>query len=224
MARELAEAVRMEEQLKAQIALKDNYFWLTQATKTKDEQDPLNPYKPFPEKLYLRLLFEYLNQEPNPVKYIKKSRTMICSWAVSGWTGHFGFTHPATCVAFQSRDERRALKCVEYVKTLWRNSIDPLKELWVLEKPVEKQPSHEFRLKNDSKFLALTGDPDNIRSEHPTIVVLDEAAFMERGEESYNTALATQSLHMIVLSSANPGWFEEVIERALPVRWPTYVQ
>lgn len=217
---QLQEALRIEQALKSRVALKNAYFWATECTLTKDEQDPETPYKPFPDKLYLKMTFDYLNQEPSPVKWIKKSRTMLASWAVSAWSGHHGFTHPATCVAFQSRDERRALKCVEYVKELWKNSLEPLRAGWPLAKSLERQPDHSLELANGSKFLALTGDPDNIRSEHPTIVVLDEAAFMERGEESYNTALATQCLHMIVLSSANSGWFEDLIEQARPVPWP----
>lgn len=219
---ELAAALRLEEQLKTKIALEDVYFWATACTKTRDEQDSDNPYKPFPDKLFLRLVFDYLQHEASPVKVIKKSRTMMCSWAVSAWAGHYGFTHPASCIAFQSRDERRALKCIEYVKELWKNGLDSLKELWMPEKDPEKQPAHEFRMKNGSKFTALTGDPDNIRSEHPSIVVLDEAAFMERGEESYNTAIATKCLHMVVLSSANAGWYEDLVETAAPIRWPDY--
>lgn len=214
---------REQQELMARLALTDNHFWLTQCTLTKDEQDPENPYKPFPNKMYLRLVLNYLKNEPSPVKFIKKSRTMMGSWAVSGWAAHWGFTHPATCVGIQSRDERRALKCIEYIKELWKNSIPPLKDGWPIEKPIDKFPAHEFRLTNGSKFVALTGDPDNIRSEHPTIVILDEAAFMEAGEESYNTAVATKCLHLIVLSSAQAGWFEDMVETSQSVQMPSYM-
>jgi len=40
---------------------------------------------------------------------------------------------------------------------------------------------------------ALPGkNPDKIRSEHPTIIFMDEAAFNEHGAEAYANALSTR--------------------------------
>jgi len=71
-------------------------------------------------------------------------------------------------------------------------------------------------------MLGIPGNPDKIRSEHPTVVVLDEAAHIQEGERSYNVAAATRCLHLIALSSANPGWFRDATEFSLPVDWPDY--
>lgn len=202
-------------------ALKDPYFWLTECTKTKDEQDKTgNPYKPFPQRPYFRPCIEVIENEP--VILFEKSRTMMLSWLVSGWCAHYGFNHPATGVVFQSEDEDRAVHCVENVKTLWEQSDPELKERWQLERPLEKQPYFKFELANGSWFKGIPGNPDKIRSDHPTIVVLDEAAFITRGDDSYNNAKATRCLKMICVSSAETGWYEDFTKPALPVDWPEY--
>lgn len=154
--------------------------------------------------------------------FIEKSRTMMLSWLVSGWAAHKGFVNPATKVIFQSQDEDRALNDIKYVKELWRNSNPVLKERWKLNKAVEYQPQESFTLANGSEFVGLVGNPSKIRSFHPTVYVLDEAAHVEQAEEAWMTALATNAPHMIALSSAAPGWFCDYIDMATPVNWPSY--
>src|SRR4030042_477601 len=83
--RELQALKQQEERLKASIAVKNPFFWLTECTTTEDEQDQQNPFKPFPDKTYLRLVMEYLENEPSPINLLKKSRTMMASWEVTGW-------------------------------------------------------------------------------------------------------------------------------------------
>jgi hypothetical protein len=212
--------VATEQALRAELAVRDKLFWLQQCTNTKDEQDTANPYKPFPPLPYFKYVLDVLDYEP--IVFLEKSRTMMCSWIVSGWAAHLAFTHPATCVVFQSEDEDRAVHDVEYCKTLWEQSPKPLQERWPLLKPLEKQPYNEMRLANQSRLIGIPGDPDKIRSEHPTCVVLDEAAHITEGEKSYNIAAATRCPHLICLSSANPGWFRDATEFATPVDWPEY--
>ena len=217
---QLRDLLATEQRLKSQLAVQDAHFWLTECTRTRDEQDKVDPYKPFPRLPYLPFMLDVLNHEP--IVFIEKSRTMMCSWIVSGWAAHMAFTHPATCVVFQSEDEDRAVHDVQYCKVLWENSPEMLRDRWALAKPLEKQPYNEFRLANDSRLIGIPGDPDKIRSEHPTAVILDEAAHITEGEHSYNVAAATRCLHLVCLSSAKPGWFRETPEFALPVDWPDY--
>lgn len=207
----------------ARVAEKNPLFWLTRCTRTKDEQDRENPYKPFPELEAWAHLLDILEYEPAPV-FIEKSRTVMMSWFVTGWAAHRCFTRPATTVVFQSVDYDRALKNVEYAKELWRNSIPELQDRWKLFRPVEKQAEYMLSVANGSWMKAITGEPSKVRSEHPTIVILDEAAHMEQGEESFNVAMACKSPHVICLSSASPGWFRQATEFAKPVDWPKYIR
>lgn len=49
---------------------------------------------------------------------------------------------------------------------------------------------------------ALPGKgPDKIRPEHPTIVVMDEAAFNEHGVEAYGNAVSARPKKLLALSS-----------------------
>lgn len=193
---------------------------MTACTKTLDEQDPENPYKPFPKKQYIWHTLNLLRAEP--IIAIEKSRTMMISWTVSAHCAHRMFTRPATGVIFQSEDEDRAVHDVDYVKTLWEHSLPSLKKRWKTRKGKDPhdQPYNYFALANGSWCLGLPGSPDKIRSEHPTIYVLDEAAHVEEGQEAWNVALAAKPLQAIALSSAKPGWFQDMTEMASPVDWP----
>lgn len=134
------------------------------------------------------------------------------------------FTRPATGVIFQSEDEDRAVHDVEYCKILLDQSIPELKARWLpyKDRNVWDQPYNTLRMANGSWCMGLVGNPDKIRSQHPTIVVLDEAAYITRGEESFNVAQATRCHHIVCLSSANPSWFRERTEDANPIDWPNY--
>ena len=206
--------------MRCALSIKSAYFWITNCTKTKDEQDIAHPFKPFPSEKYLQPLLDLFDNEP--IVWLEKSRTMLASWLVSAWAAHMAFTRPATCAVFQSEDEDRAVHNVEYCKVLWENSDELLKKTWELDKAIEKQPYNQFRLANGSKIIGIPGDPGKIRSEHPTIVVFDEAAHITEGEESYNVAVATRCPHLICLSSAWPGWFRDATEFATPADWPDY--
>lgn len=212
------EAANLELQIRR--ALKDKYYWLTELTATVDEQDPGNPNKPFPKKCYIRHLLAWLNDPQWTVGHLKKARTMMCSWTCSAWAAHEMFTKQNVGVVFQSQDEDRAVHDVEYVKTLWANSHPKLKERWPLRQAFGKEAYNRFEMANGSWCLGVPGNPDKIRSEHPTYVFLDEAAHIEQYEASFNIAVRTNCLKIVSLSSAAPGAFEIECEKAKPVDWP----
>lgn len=219
---DIRELERLYLELRIRRCQMDPMFWITKGTKTLDEQDPAKPNKPFPSKRYLKLVLDFLNHCPRVKKALPKSRTMMMSWEVSAWTAHFGFTHPGMCTVFQSADEDRAIHDVGYVKTLWRNSFPELRARWPAKKDPDLQPAHEFELLNRSRWIALTGNPQKIRSEHPTIIVYDEAAHWEEYETGLNVGVGCDPLHIISLSSANPGYFADVCEDARVMTWPDY--
>lgn len=219
--RQLREAQAIAAELMARRALRDVYFWMTRCTKTLDEQDIENPYKPFPQDQYIRHVIDSLRNEP--VWNMMKSRTMLMTWIVCAYCAHTAFNRPATGVLFYSQDEDRSVHCVNCVKTLWENSLPSLKHYWKLAKPLPKQPYNRLDMANNSWFLGIPGqNPDKIRSFHPTIVAIDEAAFVERYEEAYNIAVATRCPQIISWSSANEGHFDEIFRSSMPDDWPDY--
>lgn len=79
-------------------------YFLFKYVLTKDEHDPKNPIKPFPDKAYLRFLADELEHGPS-VQYVAKSRQLMVSWilcAYAVWKMLF-FAHSA--VFFQSKKE-----------------------------------------------------------------------------------------------------------------------
>lgn len=204
---------------RARRAISDRFYWLTNCTKTKDEQDTANPYKPFPNKPYFLPILEFMSRPEEATIFMEKSRTMMMSWLVCGWAAHFAFNNPAVQVVFQSQDEDRAVHDVENVKVLWDNTEPDIRDRWPLKKPLEKQPYNRLELANGSNFIGIPGDPNKMRSLHPTVAVLDEAAFILRGNETYNVVKATRAPKVICLSSAEKGWFHDFVGKAMAVDW-----
>jgi phage FluMu gp28-like protein len=102
---------------------------------------------------------------------------------------------------------------------LYRRQHDELRALYPLprkKKTVEDQSVFRLELAGGGWLEALPGkNPDKIRSEHPTIVMMDEAAFNENGAEAYANAISTRPKKLLAISSANPGWFFDLIEPAV---------
>lgn len=213
------EELRIREELHVRRCIASDYYWLTEGTATEDEQNVEDPVRPFPKREYFKLILKVLAEEPTI--FIEKSRTMMMTWLTCGRAAHHGFTHPFTGIVFHSKDEDRALHCVKCVKALWRHSDPALRLRWKPTKPPDDQPYDKFLMANGSRFLAIPGDPDKIRSAHPTEVLIDEAAFLSDFFASFDTAAATRCLKLVALSSANPGGFREATRDAKPCQWPS---
>jgi hypothetical protein len=186
-------------------------------TETWDEHDVVHPYKPFPDYAYFDVLHTAFHREAK--LFVEKSRTVMATWWACGETFHYVMTHqPASCI-YWCPDQDRAEKCIEYVKVLYKRQDPRLLSLYPLprkKKTVEDQSVFRFELGGGGWFEALPGkNPDKIRSEHPTIVMMDEAAFNENGAEAYANAISTRPKKLLAISSACPGWFFDLIEPAV---------
>jgi len=167
----------------------------------------------------MKPLLDLLDAEP--VVLIEKSRTMMASWLVAGWCAHEAFNRPASVILFQSQDEERAVNLVKYVKCLWKRSLPQLRKHWSLRQDVEKQAYDEFRLANGSSFHGVVGNPQKVRSLHPTCYVADEAAWMDQFEDAWAVAAGTRVPKLIALSSVAPGaYFSLCNEGSKFVDWP----
>ena len=193
--------------------------WMRKWTKTWDEHDTVQPYKPLPNYEY----FDYLHQLfiEKPALFVAKSRTVMATWWGSGECLHYVMTHqPASCI-FWCPDQDRAEKCIDYCKVLYAQQHPDLKELYPLPRKksrVEDQAAYRFELGGGGWLEALPGkNPNKIRSEHPTIVFMDEAAFNEHGHEAYGNAVSTRPVKLVAISSAYPGWFYDMIDCAEPI-------
>jgi len=190
--------------------------WLRKFTKTWDEHDIERSYKPFPDWQYFDLLHHLWMTEAK--LFVEKSRTVMATWWGAGECLHYVMTHqPASCI-FWCPDQDRAEKCIKYCKVLYAQQDERLKVLYPLprkKKTVDDQAVYKFELGDGGWLQALPGkNPDKIRSEHPTLVMMDECCFNAQGAEAYDNALSTRPLKLLCVSSAAPSWFRDLTETA----------
>ena len=216
----LAENPQLEERVRhLRRAIVNPLYWAQNATHTQDDQDPQNPYKPFPRRKYFDVCLQlWLNES---VVVVEKSRTMLMTWLFSAFCLHWVMSNQPGCCIFLAQDEKRSLKPLDYCWTLWEQSEPELKELWALDRPRKQQSYSRMEFAKGGTLLALPGkEPDAIRSEHPSIVFIDEAAFVERGGECLDVCLATRVPKLVCVSSAYPGWFRNWTKEAKVATWP----
>lgn len=200
----------------------NSLYWMLAHTRTRDDQDPSQPYKPFPDRDYFEALHKvFIN---HPVMFIEKSRTMMASWWAAAESTHYVMTHQPSKAIFWSQDEDRSVVLLEYAKVLYGQQDAIFKDIFPLKRVLERQNTTTLEFADGGKIIALPGkDPDKIRSEHPSIVVMDEACFIENGGEAFDVAISSRVPKMIVLSSAAPSWFRRMTKDAMPVGIETYL-
>ena len=197
----------------------DALYWMQHATKTKDEQDQANPYKPFPDYHYFKTL-HYLWQT-EPVLFVEKSRTMMVSWFAAAETLHAVMKGQPAKGIFWAQDEDRAIALLDYAWVLYERQIEQMKALYPLDRPRNRQNYRSMELADGGILLALPGkDPNKIRSEHPTILVMDECCFIENGGEAFDIAISSRVPKVVCVSSAAPSWFRRLTKSAVHEELP----
>jgi hypothetical protein len=217
-ARTLVEATRGKEassSLMVREKVKDPLIWLQNHTQTKDphwrEACAKSPYRSFPEKPYFRPIIESYQREP--VTFVAKSRDLMLSWLSVGYLTHACMITPGIEVLFQSQTEDKAAELVDYGKCLYDRSDAEIQKEYPLVAPTSEQSWLELEFANDSRIIGIPHGASKIRSYHPWALFIDEAAFVPDAGESYDEAISACQ-KIIVVSSANTGWFESVCVRA----------
>lgn len=106
-------------------------------------------------------------------------------------------------VIVQTDSEEKAKQLVGYAECLYRNQDPWLKQLH----PLASEPSQlllEWR--DGGRVFGIPKGEHKIRMFHPTIYIMDEAAFLPEAEQCYNAAHPVCN-QIIAISSAGPGWF-----------------
>lgn len=196
-------------------------YWLRNHTKTFDEHwesaGLSGPFNPFPNYPYFEDVFRFLSQNPtisqttSKVRIIAKSRDLMLTWACVGKLTHMAMTKPSKIIAFQSQNKDKAEALVHYAKVLWENQEPYLKYEFPLKSGMRMDdfPMDKFEFANGSKIFGIPEGGDQIRSFHPTVLLMDEAAFQPEGQGAYDTAYHACE-YEILLSTVWPGWFQEI--------------
>jgi hypothetical protein len=200
-------------------AIVDSLTWMQNWTNTRDDQDQRNPYKRFPRAPYFKVLHEDWQREA--ILYIEKSRSMITSWWAAAETLHFVMTHQPAKALFMAQDQDRALVLRDYVWTLYEQQEVVLRDLFPVPRARTLQSFDKMELSDGGMIVALPGkDPDKVRSEHPTLIVFDEANFILEGGEAFDVALASRVPKVALISTAAPSWLRRLTKNAVPVPEP----
>jgi hypothetical protein len=106
----------------------------------------------------------------------------------------------------------------DYVWVLYKQQESILKELYPVPRPRLNQSYDKLELSEGGLLIALPGkDPNVIKSEHPTLLVVDEACFIENGGEAFDIALASRVPKVLLVSTAVPSWLRRLTKNAVSV-------
>lgn len=192
-------------------------WWLWHCTETFDnhwlDKGLSGPHSPFPGLPYFKWLFARMLTEP--VVFFPKSREMMLSWAVIGYCTWFCQMFPSSLVLVQSQKLDKSSELVKgkeppgYAYALYDRQDPWLKARYPLAMRPEDLPADKLVWRNGSAIQAIGRGADQVRLYHPTIYVVDEAAFMEEAAASFGAATPVAK-QMLIISSAGPGWFGDV--------------
>lgn len=106
-------------------------------------------------------------------------------------------------VVVQTDSEDKAKQLVGYAECLYRNQDDFLKQ----RHPLAGEASQlSIEWKDGGRVFGIPKGEHKIRMYHPTIYIMDEAAFLPEAQQCYDAAQPVAK-QIIAISSAGPGWF-----------------
>jgi len=220
-----------------------HWFIFGSGLKTKDEHDLEQPVKPMPDKLYMRATLDTLlvsggllevkdaiwaeragfSQEwleacaNSGLCFIEKSRQVMVSWLVCAyllWRAKYR-DHQLILVQSKKEDDAAALVFVKephFGRMSFMETHLP-KHLQTVLFPRGGSYCRLF-FPNSSQIWGIPEGGDIIRSQTPSVVFSDEAAFQPEFGNAYTAALPCikGGGQFIAASSANPGAFADIVE------------
>lgn len=184
----------------------DPLYWAQNHTATENPKyldEGREFVAPFPRKSYFRVLFDALRTEKR--MFIPKTREMITSWSLMVWATNRAQWHRAEVIV-QTNNEDKAKGLVSYAECLYRHQPDWLKARHPLKRTASLL---EIEWANGGRVFGIPKGEHQIRLWHPTIYIMDEAAFLPEAEQCYNAAHPVAG-QIIAISSAGPGWFGDM--------------
>ena len=176
---------------------------------------------PFQEKA-LKLIGD------NPYSIILKSRQLGISTLSAGYALWLMLFHENKTVMALATTQATARNLVQKVQFMYENLPS-----WMKVEAVENNRL-SLKLKNSSRILAKSSSPDAARSEAVSLLIIDEAAFVENVAETWASAQQTLATGggAIVLSTPNGtgNWFHQMWAKAetrqndfLPIKLPWHL-
>jgi len=175
---------------------------------TLDTHDKIKPAKRFPRKAYFEKIIDVWLKEP--ILFVPKSRQIMASWLFTALFLHDTQFNKGRHAYFQSKKEEDSDYLVQRAGFMLRHQPSFLF-------PEGFNPNKDVSYCNisfkahDSSITGIPEGADKIRSRVPTLLLMDEAAFMAQAREAWEAAKPCVE-RVTVVSSANAGFFQEMIE------------
>ena len=186
-------------------------MWLEKEVRTFDPHDSANAIKSFPIRPYIPPLVKAWLEEP--IILVPKSRQMMISWLFVSLVLHEAQFYPYRLEAIFSKKEEDALELGERAKFVYENQSEWLKEACPLDRKMRDMPRGNLFYDNGSKLRGFAQGKDQVRGYVPTTALIDEAAFQDKLRETY-AACIPSCKRIVLVSSANPGFFQRLCEAA----------
>lgn len=209
---------------------------------TKDEHDRLDPVKPFPDRPHLRCLLDCLLISGRILKpeesqyaaqlhdevflkalwhtafcFVEKSRQMQASWLVCAyalWRAKF-CDHQLVIIQSKREDDAANLVFNKEAFVARISFMEVHLPEWLRTLRLPKDGSYGvLTFPNGSRIWGIPEGGDIIRSNAPSLVVSDEAAFQPEFGKSFEAAgpCIKNGGQFVAISSAEPGTFAEMVE------------
>jgi hypothetical protein len=164
----------------------------------------------------------------NPYSIVLKSRQLGISTLAAGYSLWLMTFHKDKNILCLSKTQETARNMVTKVKFMYDNLPSWLKV------PTEENNKLSIRLNNGSQVKAKSSNSDSARSEAVSLLIIDEAAFIDNIEDTWASAQQTLATGggAIVLSTpyGTGNWFHQTWVSAenaendfLPIKLPWYV-
>lgn len=184
---------------------------------TKDERDKDDPVKPFPfEKPDLKVLYGAI--ERHNILFVPKSRQVMLTWKMCIYCTWLAKAFPHRMIYVQSQNLLSAGKLVFNggISQNWDTArisfIEAHLPRWLKDNPTPTSDPPRLVYPNGSIIEGIAQGGDKIRSQVPSFVFSDEAAFQPEFADAYTAMLplCRGGAKLVAVSSAGPGFFAMV--------------
>ena len=188
----------------------DRWKFMTTCCYTYDETNIDAPVALIPPKPYLPHLVHLW--ETKRLLCLPKSRRMIMSWSLRALELHLAMFEPFSAIYLASNKQDKSDAMLGRHKFLYDNLPGDLifrKPEMVIHRGRTGLPTRIDFPEMDSKIVAVSSDPDELRQEGATLVVLEELATWDHPREAWPAILPViqGGGRIVIVSSAIPNSF-----------------
>lgn len=187
-------------------------LWLRDCVKTIDEHDLSHPVKPFSIKPYTPFLVNAFLTEPR--HYVAKSRQIMATWTHAALALHTAQFFPYRKVFVISKKQEDAFELVKRIRHIYSAQPKWLQEMCPLDRKMNDQPQGYLYFRHGSELRGLPQGADQIRMHTASLILIDEASFLDELEETYGACAPSVAGggKIVVFSSAGSSYFGQMVE------------